>query len=122
MPVTLRPLVLAVFVFGLGSSFAYADSSDFSTIVGTVEKFEKETLIVHTGDKSKKTVELKVTGTSKFHLLAPQVRSGKTVATQRSAETSDLVPGQPIAVIYTVVEKENVLLTAVVKSVEKEKK
>ena len=72
---------------------------------------EKGRLTISIGDKSKKTVELKVTGTSKFHLMSPQVRAGKTVITQRSAETSDLTPGQSIAVIYTVVNKENVVLT-----------
>ena len=113
-------VVLSLFLFG--PSLAYADSPDFLTVVGKVEKFEKDTLKVSMGDKSKKTLELKVTGTSKFHLLAPQVRAEKTVITQRSAETTDLAPGQTIAVIYTVADKENVLLTAVIKAVEKEKK
>lgn len=102
-------------------SFAFAEAPDFLTIIGTVDKFEKETLTISTGDKTRKTVELKVTGTSKFHLMSPQVRSGKTVITQRSAETTDLTPGQSIAVIYAVVDKENVLLTAVTKGVEKSK-
>ena len=111
--------ILTILVFVLATSVSFADSLDFSTATGTVEKFEKDTLTVLLGEKSKKTIEFKVTGTTKLHLLAPQVRGGKTVATQRSAETTDLVNGQPIAVIYTVIEKENVLLTAVVKSLEK---
>lgn len=98
---------------------ARADSTEFQTVVGTVEKFEKETLTVTAGEKPKKTVELKVTGTSKFHLLVPQVRSGKTVLTQRAAEASDLAAGQHIAVIFTLAEKDNVLLTAVIKAMEK---
>lgn len=117
MQATRQPLVVMLVIFLLGT--AHAESPDFSTVVGTVDKFEKETLTITTGDKPKKSVQLKVTGTSKFHLLSPQVRSGKTVITQRSAETSDLVDGQSIAVIYTVADKENVLLTAVIKAVEK---
>ena len=122
MPSTLRPLIVVLMVFLMGRTLTHAESSDFSTVVGTVDKFEKETLTIMTGDKPKKSVQLNVTGTSKFHLLAPQVRSGKTVITQRSAETSDLTAGQSIAVIYTVADKENVLLTAVIKVADKEKK
>ena len=114
---TLRPMIVVLALFLLGT--ARAESSDFLTAVGTVEKFEKDTLTISTGDKPKKTVTLNVTGTSKFPLLAPQVRSGKTVITQRAAETSDLTAGQSIAVIYTVADKDNVLLTAVIKAVEK---
>src|SRR5262249_23507879 len=110
MQTTLHPLLVLVTCLLL-TSMAHADPPDFSSAVGTVGKFEKEGLTINAGDKSKKTLELKVTGTSKFHLMSPQVRSGKTVITQRSAETSDLTPGQSIAVIYTVVDKENVLLT-----------
>lgn len=120
MQTTFRNLAVLVTCLLL-TSVACAEPPDFSTVVGTVVKFEKETLTISTGDKAKNTVELKVTGTSKFHLMSPQVRAGKTVITQRSAETSDLISGQSIAVIYTVVEKENVLLTAVTKSVEKAK-
>ena len=122
MQSTLRPVIVVLMVFLMGTTLTHAESPDFSTVVGTVDKFEKETLTIITGDKLKKSVQLNVTGTSKFHLLAPQVRSGKTVITQRSAEASDLVAGQSIAVIYTVADKENVLLTAVIKVVDKEKK
>ena len=122
MQSTLRPVIVVLMVFLMGTTLTHAESPDFSTVVGTVDKFEKETLTIITGDKLKKSVQLNVTGTSNFHLLAPQVRSGKTVITQRSAEASDLVAGQFIAVIYTVADKENVLLTAVIKVVDKEKK
>ena len=119
MRINFIPTVLVILFFLALNSASFAESLDFSTATGTVEKFEKESLTVTLGDKSKKTIELKVTGTTKLHLLAPQVRAGKTIATQRSAETTDLVNGQTIAVIYTGVDKENVLLTAVVKSIEK---
>ena len=120
MQTTLRSLtVLATCL--LMTFVACAEPPDFVTAVGTVGKFEKDTLTISTGDKPKKTLEFKVTGTSKFHLMAPQVRAGKTVITQRSAEATDLTSGQSIAVIYAVVDKENILLTAVTKTVEKSK-
>ena len=50
---------------------------------------------------------------------APQVRSGKTVITQRTAEATDLTKGQSIAVIYAEAAKEYILLNAVLKPVEK---
>lgn len=115
-------LGLAVIVSLLNVQAARAEGPDFLTVIGTVEKLEKETLIITTHDKPKKSVELKITGTSKFHLLTPQNRGGKTVMTQRAAETTDLEHGQSIAVIYTLADKENVLLTAVVKALDKEKK
>lgn len=121
MQTTLRSLaVLVSCVLVTAVSFA-ADPLDFSTAVGTVSKFEKDTLTVSTADKNKKTISFKITGTSKFHILAPQVRSGKTVITQRASEATDLTAGQSIAVIYTIVDKDNVLLTAVAKSGEKAK-
>ena len=117
-----RLLTVLLVLFLLRATLAHAESPDFSTAVGTVSKIEKEMLTITTGEKPTKTVVLKLTGTSKFHLLSPQVRSGKTVITQRSAEASDLTVGQSIAVIYTVAEKDHVLLTAVTKLVEKERK
>ena len=89
------------------------------TAEGTVKKIEKEPLLITVGEKVKKTVELKVTGTSNFFLLTPQMRSGKTVITQRTAAATDLAKGQAIAVIYTDVEKESVLLNAVMQAVQK---
>lgn len=119
MRTTHRLLTVMYVVFLVSTAVVHAASPDFSTAVGTVTKIEKETLTITTGEKPTKTVVLKLTGTSKFHLLSPQVRAGKTIITQRSAEPSDLSVGQSIAVIYTVAEKEDVLLTAVIKMVEK---
>jgi hypothetical protein len=116
------PALLLVLAPLFVSYEARAEGPEFATAIGAVDKFEKETLTISVGEKIKKTLDLKVTGTSKVHLLAPQVRAGKTVVTQRAAEVTDLTPKQPIAVIYTQVDKEFVLLTAVIKSMEKEKK
>ena len=113
----IRPIITLTFL--LVGSLARAESSDLSTAVGTVEMVEKETVTITLAEKTKKTVVLKVTGTSNFFLLTPQVRSGKTVITQRKAEATDLTKGQSIAVIYTEADKESVLLNAVMKPVEK---
>jgi hypothetical protein len=119
MNTCLRPLlVLAVC---LTATFAYAESPALSTATGTVEKVEKETLAVHTGEKPGKTLRLKITGTSRFSMLSPQVRDGKTVLTQRTVEASDLAAGQSIAVIYTLADKETVLLHAVIKPLDEKK-
>ena len=110
---------LIAVAFLLLCSLAQADSPDFETAIGTVEKFDKESVTIKLSDKSKKTIELKITGTSNFALFAPQVRSGKTVITQRKAEATDLAKGQFVAVIYAEADKEYVLLNAVLKPVEK---
>jgi hypothetical protein len=119
---TILRTVLVLTICLLASTAIRVKGADFSTVVGTVAKIEKDTLTIYTSDKPSKNVELKVTGTSRLHLLSPQVRSGKTVITQRTAETSDLAPGQSIAAIYTLADKEPVLLTAVIKTVEEQGK
>ena len=110
---------LIAVTFLLLGSLAHADSNDFDTAVGTVEKFDKESVTIALADKPKKSIELKITGTSNFTLFAPQVRSGKTVITQRKAEATDLAKGQFVAVIYAEADKEYVLLNAVLKPIEK---
>ena len=117
MSQTLYSLVAVTFL--LLGSLAHADSPDFDTAVGTVEKFDKESVTIALADKPKKSIELKITGTSNFTLFAPQVRSGKTVITQRKAEATDLAKGQFVAVIYAEADKEYVLLNAVLKPIEK---
>jgi hypothetical protein len=119
MTTYIRPLlVLAVC---LTATFAYAESPALSTATGTVEKAEKEMVAIHTGERPGKTLKLKITGTSKFTMLLPLVRDGKTVLTQRTAEASDLAAGQSIAVIYTLADKETVLLHAVFKALDEKK-
>ena len=73
-----RVVLPAVLVIGLlAPHAARGDGPDFSTLIGSVEKIDQDTLKVKPADKAKKTLELKVTGTSKFHLLAPQVLRGQ---------------------------------------------
>ena len=117
MSQTLYSLVAVTFL--LLGSLAHADSPDIDTAVGTVEKFDKESVTITLADKPKKSIELKITGTSNFTLFAPQVRSGKTVITQRKAEATDLAKGQFVAVIYAEADKEYVLLNAVLKPIDK---
>lgn len=117
MPLQLRSLIVVTLLV-LGS-LAHAQSPDFATAVGTVEKFDKDSVTITLADKAKKSLDFKITGTSNFALFAPQVRSGKTVITQKKAEATDLAKGQFIAVIFAEADKEYVLLNAVMKPVEK---
>ena len=112
---------LLVLVVCLTATFSRAESPALSTATGTVEKAEKEPVAIHIGEKPGKTLRLKITGTSRFTLLSPQVRDGKTVLTQRTAEASDLAAGQSIAAIYTMADKETVLLHAVITALEAKK-
>lgn len=112
------PSLIVVTILVLGS-FAHAELPDFATAVGSVEKFDKVSVTITLADKPKKSIELKITGTSNFTVFAPQVRSGKTVITQRKAEATDLTKGQSIAVNYADADKEYILLNAVLKPVEK---
>lgn len=57
---------------------------------------------------------LKMTGTSKVAVLAPQKRGEKVVLTQKEVEAKELVAGQAVAVVYAEAGKDGaVLLTAV---------
>ncbi|QDU18907.1 hypothetical protein [Urbifossiella limnaea] len=113
----MRSLVLAA-AFGLTAALAAAqDAPPLLTAHGSVEKADKDTLTVKpraADGKFQKAVALKVTGTSRVTVLAPQVRDGKVVLTQREAAAADLAPGQAVAVIYADAGKDGaVLLTAV---------
>jgi len=83
------------------------------TATGVVEKADKDTLTVKprgADGKFQKAVSMKVTGTSKVTILAPQKRADKVVMTQRDIEVKDLVTGQTIAVIYAEVGKDGAVL------------
>ena len=113
----MRSLVLAA-ALGLTVSLAAAqDAAPLLTAHGTVEKADKDALTVkpRAADGTfQKAVTLRVTGTSKVAVLAPQVREGKVVLTQQEGAAQDLAPGQPVAVIYAEAGKDGaVLLSAV---------
>ncbi len=117
-PMSKKLFSIFAILFLLVGSVAHGSSTDVDTAIGTVEKFDKESVIITLTEKPKKSLELKITGTSNFALFAPQVRSGKTVMTQRKVEGTDLAKGQFIAVIYAHADKENILLNAVLKPVD----
>jgi hypothetical protein len=87
------------------------------TAHGTVDKVDKETLAIRPrgpDGKFGKAVSLKLTGTSKVFTLAPQMRAGKLVLTQKETEAKELTANQTIAVIYATAKDGPVLLSAVV--------
>jgi len=84
---------------------------------GTVEKAGKDNVKVKPrgpDGKFEKALTLKITGTSRITILAPQNRAGKIVLAQRDAEAKELQPNQPITFIYANPGSGPVLLTAVV--------
>jgi hypothetical protein len=88
-----------------------------SVAQGVVDKADKDSLTVKpraANGQFQKTVTLHITGTSKVTQLTPQMRSGKTVLTQRDADAKDLTAGQAVAVIYADAGADGpVLLSAV---------
>jgi hypothetical protein len=109
--------LLAVVVLVLAGLVSAADPPPLMTAQGQVEKADKETLTVKPRGPDGKflpTLVLKVTGTSKVSVLAPRKGAGgKMVMTQKEASAKDLEPKQAVAVIYTTVDGNTVLLTAV---------
>lgn len=86
------------------------------TASGVVKKATANVLlIVPRGPDGRfgKTLTLKLSGTSKVTTLGTQTREGRTTFVQRDTEPARLQPNQGIAVIYTVVENDTVLLSAV---------
>jgi hypothetical protein len=116
---TLTPLALLLAVAGLVAAQDKKgdDVPALLTASGVVDKADKESLTVKprgADGKFQKTLVLKVTGTSKVAVLAPQKRGDKLVLTQREAEAKDLVTGQAVAIVYAEAGKDGaVLLTAV---------
>lgn len=111
-------LLISMAFFATGS-LVRAEPPDFVAAVGTVEKCDKELVTITFADKSKKAVELKITGTSNFFIIEKHLRAGKTVLAQRKAIAADLAKGQAIAAIYAEADNEFILLNAVIRPVEK---
>lgn len=109
--------VVAFLVLFGAMTCSAAEGPELSVATGTVAKADKDLISIATSDKRK--LDLKVTGTSNLRILTPQKRADRTVITQRNTDAADLMPGQMIAVIYTISDKEKVLLSAVVKPAEK---
>lgn len=85
---------------------------------GVVDKADKDTLWIRprsANGQFLKAVGLRVTGTSKVAVLAPQTRGGKTIFTQRDGDAKELNSGDAVAVIYAEAGADGpVLLSAVV--------
>jgi hypothetical protein len=56
---------------------------------------------------------LKITGTSRITTLAPQMRDGKIVLTQKNTDVKELQPKQLVTVIYATIKEGHVLLSVV---------
>lgn len=117
-----RGLSAFVLLVSLAGGLAAQDKkagpeSPLLTATGVVEKADKDTLTVKpraADGRFQKAVTLKVTGTSKVTVLAPQMRGDKVVLTQKEGEAKDLAVGQSVAVIYAEAGKDGaVLLSAV---------
>lgn len=113
-------ITLAVALAGLATAQDKKGSDDppaLAAASGVVDKADKDAVVITpraADGKFQKAVTLKVTGTSKVAVLAPQKRADKVVLTQRDAEPKDLVPGQAVVAIYAEAGKDGpVLLSAV---------
>jgi hypothetical protein len=83
---------------------------------GAVVKANASVLIVRprgADGKFEKAVTLKIRGTSRVTLVSFQKRDGQVVPVQREGEIKELKPEQVLAVIYTNLGDEYVLLSAV---------
>ncbi len=117
---TLSPLALLVLITALAAAQDKKDADDLPALLtasGAIDKADKESLVVKprgTDGKFQKTLTLKVTGTSKVTVLAPQKRGDKVVITQRDADAKDLVAGQQVAIIYADAGKDGMVLLSAV--------
>jgi hypothetical protein len=102
--------------FWLGLATAAAANPALGTASGMVKKATANVLLFYPrgpDGRFQDTLVLKVTGTTRVFTLTTEKRGGQVVAVQRETDHRTLQPNQAIAVIYTVVENERVLLTAV---------
>src|SRR4051795_5296837 len=106
------PLAVLLSLAGLAAA---QEAPGLSVAQGTVEKVGRDSLTIRPRSaegRFEKSLVLRLTGTSRVARVAPQTRGGKVVLTQTDAEAKDLQPRQAIAVVYTTVKDEAVLLTA----------
>ena len=77
------------------------------------------TLLPMEGGKPGRSIQLKITGTTKITMVSTREMAGKLVAVQREADARDLQANQVIAVTYVMLKDGPVLLTAVVQAADK---
>lgn len=105
--------VMALVLCGLGLG---AEPPPLLTASGAVVKANANVLILRprgADGKFGKALTLKVRGTSKVTTLTVQQRDGQAVPVQREVAVADLRPDQTLAVLYTNLGDEFVLLGAV---------
>ena len=108
---------LALLAVVLVAARVAAEPPPLLTAQGTVEKAERDTLTVKPrgpDGKFGKSIVLKITGTTKLTTLLPRMQKGTLVITQKDTEAKDLQAKQTIALVYTMVKDNPVLLAAVV--------
>ena len=94
-----------------------ADPPPLLTATGAVEKVDGTTLVVKPrgpDGKFGKNLALKIVGTSKVTTLMPRMQKGNVILTRKDTPVKELQAKQSIAVVYTMVKENAVLLTAVV--------
>lgn len=111
-------LALAVMALLAARGIA-ADPPPLLTAQGAIEKVDAtaNTLTVkpRTPDgKFGKNIVLKITGTTKVTTLTPRIQKGGVVIAQKDTAVKDLQPKQIIALVYTMVKDNPLLLAAVV--------
>ena len=110
-------LASTILLLVAGAAWAQDDAASLHTATGNVLKTAKGTVTVQTRDAKGgfgKSVALKVTGTTKIHIVSHEKRGGKVVPIQRDADAKELKAGQRVAVIYAGSGGDDVLLSAVV--------
>jgi hypothetical protein len=101
----------------LAARLPAADPPPLLSAHGAIEKASATSLTILPRDangKFGKSITLKITGTSVVKTLMPRVDKKGTVMTQKETDVKDLKPKQAIALLYTMVKDDAVLLTAVV--------
>ena len=90
-----------------------------ATATGIVGKGTAEVLIVRPRDaegRFGKTLSLKIRGTSKITTMVMQTRDKRAIVSQREIEANQAKPNDAVAVIYTSVGDELILLSAIVQT------
>jgi len=112
-------IIAALFLWLWLVAANFAADPPLLTANGVVSKPTANTLMIQPrgpDGKFEKKMVLKVRGTSKVTALSIQKREAQLVAVQRDVDIKDLQPGQPIAVIYAIIDGDQVLLSAVVQT------
>lgn len=114
--VRLRPFA-ALIACVLLAGFSHAAGLPLGTATGIVVSANSSVLIVRPRNSEGQfgpALTLKVRGTSKITTLTTRKTGGKVVPVQNDADVSAARKNQVIAVIYTTMDGDRVLLSAVV--------